>query len=162
MIQRQEPNRQRAATMCSPARNSPISDVATAATPDDDAHRCRHNLLYWRSGDWWGVGPGAHSHVGGVRWWNVKHPAAYADRVHAGLSPAHGRETLATEDRRVERVLLELRLHDGLPLDVLDDAGRAAVPAQVERGLVAVTGDRLVLTDPGRLLADGVVRELLV
>ena len=65
--------------------------------------------------DWWGVGPGAHSHVGGVRWWNVKHPAAYAERIAAGVSPAHGRELLDDETRRVERVLLELRLRDGLP-----------------------------------------------
>ncbi|MEP9385113.1 radical SAM family heme chaperone HemW [Nocardioides sp. KR10-350] len=134
-------------------------EVSNWAT--DEAHRCRHNLLYWRGGDWWGVGPGAHSHVGGVRWWNVKHPAAYADRIHAGLSPAHAREVLTAEDRRVERVLLELRLADGLPLDALDDAGRAAVPEQVRRGLVTPAGDRLALTDSGRLLADAVVRDLL-
>ena len=134
-----------------------VSNWATA--PE---HRCRHNLLYWRGGDWWGIGPGAHSHVGGVRWWNVKHPAAYADRIRAGVSPAHGRETLTAEDRRVERVMLELRIRDGLALDVLDDTGRAAVPEQVERGLVALDGDRIVLTDAGRLLADGVVRDLLV
>ncbi len=72
--------------------------------------RCRHNLGYWSGGDWWGVGPGAHSHVGGVRWWNVKHPAAYADRLAAGLSPAHAGETLDAESRRIERVLLEVRL----------------------------------------------------
>jgi oxygen-independent coproporphyrinogen-3 oxidase len=123
--------------------------------------RCRHNLLYWTGADWWGVGPGAHSHVGGVRWWNVKHPAAYAERLAAGVSPALAREVLSAEDRRVERVLLELRLRDGLPLDVLDAAGRAAVPDQVAAGLVDVAGDRLVLTDRGRLLADGVVRDLL-
>lgn len=133
-----------------------VSNWATSA-----AQRCRHNMLYWRGGDWWGVGPGAHSHVGGVRWWNVKHPAAYADRLGAGVSPAHARETLSAQDRRVERVLLELRLREGLALDVLDDAGRAAAPDQVERGLVTVQGDRLVLTDAGRLLADGVVRALL-
>lgn len=126
-----------------------------------EATRCRHNLLYWTGADWWGVGPGAHSHVGGVRWWNVKHPAAYAERLAAGVSPALAREVLSAEDRRVERVLLELRLRDGLALDVLDDAGRAAVPAQVAAGLVSVVGDRLVLTDRGRLLADGVVRDLL-
>jgi len=126
-----------------------------------DAQRCRHNLLYWTGGDWWGVGPGAHSHVGGVRWWNVKHPAAYADRIRAGASPAHARETLAAEDRRVERVLLELRLRDGLALDALDDAGRAALPEQVARGLVTTTAERVVLTDEGRLLADAVVRDLL-
>lgn len=122
---------------------------------------CRHNLLYWTGADWWGVGPGAHSHVGGVRWWNVRHPAAYADRIAAGASPAHAREVLDEETRRVERVLLELRLRSGLPLDALDADGRAAVPEQVERGLVLVEGERLVLTDQGRLLADGVVRDLL-
>jgi oxygen-independent coproporphyrinogen-3 oxidase len=127
----------------------------------DEASRCRHNLLYWTGADWWGVGPGAHSHVGGVRWWNVKHPVAYADRIAAGVSPAHAREVLSAEDRHVERVLLELRLDTGLPLDVLDGAGRETVPDLVERALVVVDGDRLVLTRRGRLLADAVVRDLL-
>jgi oxygen-independent coproporphyrinogen-3 oxidase len=99
--------------------------------------------------------------VGGVRWWNVKHPAAYADRIRAGMSPAHARETLGTEDRRVERVLLELRLRDGLALDALDEDGRAALPEQVDRGLVTTTAGRVLLTDAGRLLADAVVRDLL-
>jgi putative oxygen-independent coproporphyrinogen III oxidase len=127
----------------------------------DDASRCRHNLLYWTGADWWGVGPGAHSHVGGLRWWNVKHPAAYADRLAAGRSPAHARELLDAESRRVERVLLELRLREGLATDVLDPAGRAAVPDLVDRGLLVTEGDRLVLTRTGRLLADAVVRDLL-
>jgi oxygen-independent coproporphyrinogen-3 oxidase len=127
----------------------------------DTSSRCRHNLLYWTGADWWGVGPGAHSHVGGVRWWNVKHPVAYADRIAAGVSPAHAREVLRAEDRYVERVLLELRLDTGLPLDVLDDAGRAAVPGLLERDLLTRRDDRLVLTREGRLLADGVVRDLL-
>ncbi|HET9423045.1 MAG TPA: radical SAM family heme chaperone HemW [Nocardioides sp.] len=127
----------------------------------DDAARCRHNLGYWRGADWWGAGPGAHSHVGGVRWWNVKHPAAYADRLAAGASPAHARELLDEETRRVERVLLELRLSEGLELAVLDRPGREAVPGVVDRGLALVEQDRLVLTREGRLLADGVVRELL-
>ncbi len=129
--------------------------------PGDTSARCRHNLGYWTAGDWWGVGPGAHSHVGGVRWWNVKHPTAYAARLAEGLSPAHGREVLSEEDRRVERVLLEVRLRDGLPTGVLDDAGRDALPGLVGRGLVEPGGDRVVLTDAGRLLADGVVRDLL-
>jgi putative oxygen-independent coproporphyrinogen III oxidase len=127
----------------------------------DDASRCRHNLLYWTGADWWGVGPGAHSHIGGVRWWNVKHPAAYADRIAAGLSPAHAREVLDAESRRVEQVLLELRLRDGLPRDVLDEAGRAAVPDLVDRGLLTEEDRRLVPTQRGRLLADAVVRDLL-
>lgn len=126
--------------------------------------RCRHNELYWTGADWWGVGPGAHSHVGGVRWWNVKHPAAYAGRIAEGVSPAHGRETLDAETRRVEQVLLEIRLRDGLSVDVLDEAGRAALPGQVEDGLVepeALERGRVVLTLRGRLLADAVVRALL-
>ena len=126
-----------------------------------EASRCRHNLLYWTGADWWGVGPGAHSHVGGVRWWNVKHPAAYAERLAAGRSPALAREVLSAEDRRVERVLLELRLRDGLPVDVLDADGLAALPGLVDRGLLQQVGERLVLTDAARLLADAVVRELL-
>lgn len=123
--------------------------------------RCRHNLLYWTGGDWWGVGPGAHSHVGGVRWWNVKHPAAYADRLAADRSPAHAREVLSDEDRRVERVLLELRLRDGLPVAALDQGGRAAVAGLVADGLLTLATERLVLTPRGRLLADAVVRDLL-
>ena len=127
----------------------------------DETSRCRHNVLYWTGADWWGVGPGAHSHVGGVRWWNVKHPAAYAQRLADGLSPAHAREVLDAETRRVERVLLEIRLSNGLPTDVLDEAGDAAVPGLVDRGLLEVVGGRLVLTGTGRLLADAVVRDLL-
>ena len=126
-----------------------------------EAARCRHNLLYWTGGDWWGVGPGAHSHVGGTRWWNVKHPAAYADRMTSGSSPAHAREVLAPEDRRVERVLLELRLRTGLSPEVLDEHGRAAVPGLQADGLIEVEGETLVLTTRGRLLADAVVRDLL-
>ncbi len=122
--------------------------------------RCRHNLLYWTGGHWWGAGPGAHSHVGGVRWWNVKHPAAYADRLAAGDSPALASEHLSGEDRRVERVLLELRLRDGLPVLALDRHGRAQVARLVEEGLITLATERLVLTRRGRLLADAVVRDL--
>ena len=125
---------------------------------------CRHNLGYWRGGDWWGVGPGAHSHVGGVRWWNVKHPATYADRLAAGRSPGAGREVLSDEDRRVEQVLLEVRLRDGLPLELLRPAGRAAAQRFVAEGLLepAASDDgRAVLTLRGRLLADAVVRDLV-
>ncbi len=125
----------------------------------DDAARCRHNLLYWHSADWWGIGPGAHSHVDGVRWWNVKHPAAYAQRLAAGESPMHDHEVLDASTSVVERVMLEARLREGLPLGILE-AGRSAVPSLTDRGLVEVTGDHLVLTRDGRLLADAVVRDL--
>jgi putative oxygen-independent coproporphyrinogen III oxidase len=126
------------------------------------AARCRHNLLYWRGGDWWGAGPGAHSHVGGVRWWNVKHPARYAALVAGGGSPAAGREELSDEDRYLEKVMLELRLAEGLPLDALSASGRAEALAAVGEGLLdGSVPDRAVLTDRGRLLADGVVRRLV-
>ena len=127
----------------------------------DPAARCRHNELYWTGGHWWGVGPGAHSHVGGVRWWNVKHPSAYAGRLAAATSPAAAREALDDETRRVERVLLEIRLRDGLPVPALDAHGRAQVARLVDQGLLELRAERLVLTREGRLLADAVVRDLL-
>ena len=122
---------------------------------------CRHNLGYWRGGDWWGIGPGAHSHVGGVRWWNVKHPAAYAQRLAAGQSPGAGRELLTPEDARVERILLELRLREGLPLDLLHGDGLAAAHRHADDGLLELSAGRAVLTLRGRLLADAVVRDLV-
>ncbi len=128
------------------------------------AYRSRHNLAYWLGHDWWGVGPGAHSHVGGVRWWNVKHPAAYADRIAAGVSPTASREVLDDETRRVERVMLLTRIREGLPLTELTRAGRNAVAGLIGDGLVepadALRGT-VVLTRTGRLLADMVVRRLL-
>ena len=126
----------------------------------DESSQCRHNVLYWQSANWWGFGPGAHSHVGGTRWWNVKHPSAYADRLAAGMSPMLDSELLDAETTRTERVLLESRLRTGLDLDILDTAGQKAIPGLVDRGLVTDT-DPLVLTREGRLLADAVVRALL-
>ncbi|RIJ57794.1 radical SAM family heme chaperone HemW [Clavibacter phaseoli] len=126
--------------------------------------RSRHNLAYWQGHDWWGVGPGAHSHVGGVRWWNVKHPAAYADRVLAGASPGAGRESLDDATREVERVLLGARIRDGLAIPTLTAEGRRQVAGLIADGLVdprAALSGTLVLTLQGRLLADAVVRRLL-
>ena len=126
--------------------------------------RCRHNLAYWRSDDWWGIGPGAHSHAAGVRWWNVKHPAAYAERLAAGCSPAHAREVLTAADRHTERVMLGVRLVEGHPLADLDAVGHAAAQRLREDGLLrtgAYTNGRAALTLRGRLLADAVVRDLL-
>ncbi|GIF95709.1 radical SAM family heme chaperone HemW [Catellatospora citrea] len=130
----------------------------------DEAARCAHNLLYWQGGDWWGLGPGAHSHVGGVRWWNVKHPARYAARLAEGLSPGLGREILTAEQRHTEDVLLRLRLVEGLPLEVLDEPGRAAAGQALADGLLepsAYADGRAALTLRGRLLADAVVHSLL-
>ncbi|KQR25187.1 radical SAM family heme chaperone HemW [Microbacterium sp. Leaf151] len=126
-------------------------------------HRSRHNLAYWRGTDWWGFGPGAHSHVAGLRWWNVKHPAAYAQRMAAGESPAAGRERPDETARRLESVLLRSRIREGLAVSELLGEGRKAVASLIADGLVegadAVRG-RIVLTRRGRLLADAVVRAL--
>jgi len=150
-----------------------VDDVLGAAGLDwyeisswsrDRASRCRHNEIYWTGGNWWGIGPGAHSHVGGQRWWNVKHPAAYGSRLARGASPAHAREWLDGPTRRVERVLLETRLRDGLAADLLDEHGHRSVAELGARGLVEpgdLSRGRLVLTRRGRLLADAVVRDLL-
>jgi len=124
------------------------------------AARSRHNLLYWTDADWWGFGPGAHSHRDGVRWWNVKHPTTYAARLAAGESPAQGSETLTAAERRMEDVMLRVRLRDGLPLDLVGDAVDA-VDALCDEGLLTVEADRVVLTLRGRLLADAVVRRLV-
>jgi putative oxygen-independent coproporphyrinogen III oxidase len=137
-----------------------VSNWARTATD-----RCRHNEGYWSDGDWWGVGPGAHSHVGGVRWWNVKHPNAFATRLNSGLSPAAGRELLTAGQLYDERVLLGTRLVDGLPIDELHPEGASAVAGLIADGLVdgpsALRPHRVVLTRRGRLLADTVVRRLL-
>lgn len=148
-------------------------EVSNWARP---GHECRHNVGYWRGDDWWGIGPGAHSYVsapegaGGVRWWNVKHPRAYATRLEAGQSPGAGRELLTREEAHLERVMLGVRRRAGLALGVLTAAGRTAVAGLVARGLLdgraAVGADgtppRAVLTRRGRLLADTVVRDLTV
>ncbi|KAA9158622.1 coproporphyrinogen III oxidase [Amycolatopsis acidicola] len=136
-------------------------EVSNWASSDDA--RCRHNLGYWRGGDWWGAGPGAHSHVDGVRWWNVKHPAKYAALLAEGKSPEADREVLTDDDRHLERIMLELRLAEGLSLDALDGVGVKEAGTAASEGLLqaaALDSGRAVLTDRGRLLADAVVRRL--
>jgi coproporphyrinogen III oxidase-like Fe-S oxidoreductase len=127
-----------------------------------DAGHARHNLLYWTEGDWWGIGPGAHSHMAGVRWWNVRHPRDYAQRVAMG-SPAADSEELTPAQQQLERVMLRLRLRSGLGLAELSAAGRSAAARAVADGLLeldAHTAGRAVLTLRGRLLADAVIRDL--
>jgi len=121
---------------------------------------CRHNLGYWRGYDWWGAGPGAHSHLDGRRWWNLKRPLAWATRVRNGVSPAAGGEDLDPETRRFERVMLGVRLAQGLDPAELDEAGRQEAERLRAEGLLAYSGPYLALTRPGRLLADHVARRL--
>ena len=127
--------------------------------------RSRHNLGYWRGDDWWGVGPGAHSHVGGVRWWNVKHPKAYADRVHQAVSPGLAREVLDEAARQMENTMLRLRTRDGLARADVNSEKQHVVAQAIVDGLVdphQALGGTLVLTRKGRLLADALARDLLV
>jgi putative oxygen-independent coproporphyrinogen III oxidase len=127
------------------------------------AARCQHNMLYWTGGHWWGFGPGAHSHVGGTRWWNVRHPSAYAARLEQGHSPAAAREILSPGERAMENIMLRLRLSDGLPLPQLSEAALAAAEGYVKTGHLARdawASGRLVLTRDGRLLADAIIRDL--
>ena len=125
--------------------------------------RSRHNLAYWRGSDWWGFGPGAHSHVAGLRWWNVKHPAAYAQRLAASESPAAATERPDAESRTLERILLLSRIREGIAVDEVPPANRSRVAGLIADGLVdpaAAVRGRIQLTLRGRLLADAVVREL--
>jgi oxygen-independent coproporphyrinogen-3 oxidase len=140
--------------------------------------RCRHNLLAWRGHHWWGVGPGAHSSVGGVRWWNADHPDEWSIRLQQGAGPVAGHEVLTPAQAALERVMLGIRLADGLPLEDVargagntvhraggdavggDAVGGDAADEVVADGLAERLGDRLVLTLRGRLLADLVVRRL--
>jgi oxygen-independent coproporphyrinogen-3 oxidase len=136
-------------------------EVSNWARPGGE---CRHNLGYWHDEEWWGVGPGAHSHVAGERWWNVKHPRPYAELVDAGQSPAAEREVLTDAQRAMERIMLGLRLSEGLPIEAVEPSNRVLVADLVSRGLVGSEGvlaGRLILTDRGRLLADAVIRDLV-
>ena len=119
-----------------------------------------HNLAYWRGGDWWGIGPGAHSHLGSARWWNVKHPRRYAAMLAAGAGPRAGHEILDARTRHEETVMLRLRLREGLDMAELSGPERSPLPGLVERGLVTTAGRRVRLTPAGRLLGDAVTLEI--
>ncbi len=138
-----------------------FANYETSNWARDASGQCRHNLHYWRGDNWWGIGPGSHSHIGGVRFWNRKHPRSWAERLAAGQSPAQAGEQLDSEDRRIERVMLEMRLADGVPLDVFTETEHARVQDILEAGLGTIGDGRLKLTLRGRLLADGVVLSLL-
>ena len=133
-------------------------EVSNWARPGGE---CRHNLAYWSGDDWWGFGPGAHSHLAGQRWWNVKHPAAYAQRLGAGELPILDRETLTQTQREVERIMLNLRLRRGLTIASLPfDAAHQALDDGYLDGASFDSG-QAVLTTAGRLMADAVIRSLI-
>jgi oxygen-independent coproporphyrinogen-3 oxidase len=137
-------------------------EVSNWARSDKD--RCRHNELYWQGANWWGFGPGAHSHISGVRWWNVKHPGRYAVMLSSGRSPAVGREVLDQPARELESIMLGIRLREGFPVELLSSWAVDKAAAQVRWGLLdqrAWSTGRVALTQRGRLMADAVVRDLV-
>ena len=125
--------------------------------------RCEHNMAYWRNADWWGFGPGAHSHVGGVRFWNAKHPRAWADRLLAEESPSIGREVLDDQTREIERIMLAARIDRELRLDSLAPGSQQAIRTFIKQGLLDADGAEAGWFQPtlqGRLMADYMVRIL--
>jgi len=122
------------------------------------AARSRHNLGYWRNHHWWGIGPSAHSHVAGRRWWNHDQIGTWSTALEAGRSPEAGHEVLDIGARSMEKMMLGIRLAEGLALSSVPT--RTAIPGLLADGLLEEHGDRVVLTLRGRLLADHVVRSL--
>ncbi|WP_308609184.1 radical SAM family heme chaperone HemW [uncultured Corynebacterium sp.] len=127
--------------------------------------QCRHNMLYWRDGNWWGAGPGAHSHLDGTRFYNVKHPARYAATISGGELPIKDSEGLTAEDRHTEKIMLGLRLAEGIDANLLGEDELDKARRQAEAGMVEFVsvdgGQRIQLTNRGRLLADAIIVDIL-
>ena len=126
---------------------------------------CRHNVAYWQVANWWGAGPGAHSHIDGRRWWNVKHPTAYRERIKNSLAPMQEQEILTPEEKSRETIMLLIRLPGGLKREVLDNAQLACIEGYVASGDIDPKDWDLglvTLTQQGRLIADRIVRDLVL
>jgi oxygen-independent coproporphyrinogen-3 oxidase len=118
---------------------------------------CQHNLNYWKGNNWWGIGPGAHSHINGVRWWNQKLPKNWRESLDQDQSPALARENLTNEQIRNEEVMLLSRLKTGIDKADFDQKN---VEKLIKDKLVNEVSGKLELTLEGRLLADVVFRQL--
>ena len=137
-------------------------EISNWAKPGSE---CRHNVAYWKGANWWGIGPGAHSHIDGRRWWNVKHPTAYRDRIQAKLAPMQGQESLTEPEIAREEIMLSLRLPGALSLARFSGEQRRALEDFLGQGHLeqsAWDAGMLTLTQSGRLIADRIVRELVV
>ncbi len=122
---------------------------------------CLHNIAYWKSANWWGLGPGAHSHVDRKRFWNVKHPTAYKQKLFAGESPIADSEDLTIEQLRDESIMLAIRMRSGLALSLLTDKAKENLAAYKSSGHLEIIDEAIQLTAQGRLIADRLVREAL-
>ncbi len=125
-------------------------------------HECRHNINYWKNQNWWGLGPGAHSHINGKRFWNVKHPTAYKSKLFAHESPILESEVLSPEQMRDESIMLGIRMREGIDLDSLNASQIARLSSYREAGHISVLGNHLQLSPTGRLIADRIVGELTI
>ncbi|MDY5840944.1 MAG: radical SAM family heme chaperone HemW [Corynebacterium camporealensis] len=134
-------------------------EVSNWARPGGE---CQHNRIYWQDGDWWGAGPGAHSHLGDRRFYNVKHPARYTQVIADGQLPIKDEEILGPEEHHTEKIMLGMRLREGIPESWLSAAAQPVLEGFIDRGLLERIDKRIRLTKPGRLLADGMVTDLLV
>ena len=123
-------------------------------------HTCRHNIAYWENSNWWGLGPGAHSHINGKRFWNVKHPTAYKQKIFAGESVIQDSEILTAEQVKVESIMLGIRMRQGLEMSALSVAQIHLLEDYRENGYLEMRDNHLVLTPTGRLIADRIVREI--
>jgi oxygen-independent coproporphyrinogen-3 oxidase len=124
-------------------------------------HQCRHNIAYWKSNNWWGLGPGAHSHIDSKRFWNVKHPNAYKEKVFAGDSPIKDFEELTDDQRKSEYIMLALRMPEGVKKAALTVAQYERTMEYIKSGHVIEKHDSLALTPKGRLIADRLTHEML-
>ena len=123
-----------------------------------------HNQVYWRGGEWWGIGPGAHSYLANRRWWNIKSPIRYIDAINGGDVVEARDEILTETNRSDERIMLMMRLRDGLRRSDLTVEQVRVIDEYVTSGAIddaAWQGGRVVLTLTGRLIADRVVRDVV-
>lgn len=125
-------------------------------------HQCRHNIAYWENKNWWGLGPGAHSHIDAKRFWNVKHPTTYKQKVFSGQSPVLDSEQLTAEQLKDESILLGIRMRDGLQIELLEPHQLEVLAVYRENGFVQLQEDRVILSPAGRLIADRIVREITI
>lgn len=126
---------------------------------------CRHNLAYWNGDNWWGAGAGAHSHIDGRRFWNVKHPAAYTQKVLESGNPMQEQEILTSAEARTEEIMLQIRLATGLQISSLSSSEQSSLFGFLQQGHLLQpfwSDGRVVLSQSGRLIADRIVREMLV
>jgi oxygen-independent coproporphyrinogen-3 oxidase len=123
-------------------------------------HQCRHNIAYWENKNWWGLGPGAHSHVDGKRFWNLKHPTTYKQKLFAGETPILDSEQLTADQINDEAILLQIRMREGLEIALLLPHQLEVLAEYRHNGFVEINEDRVLLTPTGRLIADRIVREI--